>query len=137
MIQQKRIRLPVKELQIWSLGWEDPLEKEMAAHSSIVAWEIPWTKEPGKLRSVGSQRARYSLATKLEQQKNYKDSWALWCSPETNRILWTNYINKNNKSKGKTWKKLNNIPSYMHSMFCLSIYLLTDTWVVSSFGFCE
>ena len=39
-----------------SLGWEDPLEKEMAAHSSILAWEIPWTEEPGGLESVGLQK---------------------------------------------------------------------------------
>ena len=37
------------------LGWEDPLEKEMATHSSILAWEIPWTEEPGGLQSTGSQ----------------------------------------------------------------------------------
>ena len=40
-----------------SLGWEDPLEKEMAAHSSILAWKIPWTAEPGRLQSMGPQRA--------------------------------------------------------------------------------
>ena len=40
-----------------SLGWEDPLEKEMAAHSNILAWEIPWTEEPGRLQSMGSQES--------------------------------------------------------------------------------
>ena len=49
--------LPVmQETQVQSLGQEDPLEKEMATHSSILAWEIPWTVEPGGLRSIGSQR---------------------------------------------------------------------------------
>ena len=48
--------------QVQSLGWEDPLEKEMAAHSSIFAWEIPWTKEPGGLQAMGSQRVRHDLA---------------------------------------------------------------------------
>ena len=43
-----------------SLGWEDPLEKEMATHSSILAWEIPWTEEPGGLQSMRSQRVRMS-----------------------------------------------------------------------------
>ena len=47
---------------VQSLGWEDPLEKEMAAHSSIFAWEIPWTKEPGGLQARGSQRVRHDLA---------------------------------------------------------------------------
>ena len=46
----------VKETQFLSPGWEDPLEKEMATHSSVLAWEIPWTKEPGGLYSMGSQR---------------------------------------------------------------------------------
>ena len=44
-----------------SLGWEDPLEKEMATHSSILAWEIPWTEEPGGLQPMGSQRVRCDL----------------------------------------------------------------------------
>ena len=41
---------------VQSLGWEDPLEKEMAAHSSVLAWEIPWTEEPDGLQSMGLQR---------------------------------------------------------------------------------
>ena len=44
------------ETRVQSLGWEDPLEKGMATHSSILAWRIPWTKEPGGLQSMGSQR---------------------------------------------------------------------------------
>ena len=44
---------PMWETQVRSLGWEDPLEKEMATHSSIIAWKIPWTEEPGGLQSVG------------------------------------------------------------------------------------
>ena len=47
-----------------TLGQEDPLEKEMATHSSILAWEIPWTEEPGELQSVGLQRIGHELATK-------------------------------------------------------------------------
>ena len=46
----------VWETQVGSLGQEDPLEKEMATHSSILAWKIPWTEEPSKLQSLGSQR---------------------------------------------------------------------------------
>ena len=44
---------------VQSLGWEDPLEEEMAAHSSVLAWEIPWTEQPGRLQSMGSQRVRH------------------------------------------------------------------------------
>ena len=46
----------MQETQVQSLGQEDPLEKEMATHSSILPWEIPWTEEPGRLQSIGLQR---------------------------------------------------------------------------------
>ena len=49
-----------------SLGWEDPLEKEMAAHSGILAWQIPWTEEPCGLQSMGLQKVRYDLATQQQ-----------------------------------------------------------------------
>ena len=63
--------------QAWSLGREDPLEKEMATHSSILTWEIPWTEEPGRLQSRGSQK-----------------SWT-WLSIETETkslITWINFL---------------------------------------------
>ena len=47
------------ETWVQSLGWEDLLEKEMAIHSSILAWKIPWTEEPGRLQSMGSQRVEH------------------------------------------------------------------------------
>ena len=47
----------VQKTWVRSLGWEDPLEKEMVTHSSILAWKISWTEEPGGLKSIGSQRA--------------------------------------------------------------------------------
>ena len=57
LVVQTVKRLPTMwETQIRSLGWEDPLEMEMATHSSTVAWKIPWTEEPGRLQSMGSQR---------------------------------------------------------------------------------
>ena len=49
--------LAMQETWVWSLGWEDPLEKEIATHSSIVAWEIPWTEEPGGLQSMASPKS--------------------------------------------------------------------------------
>ena len=49
----------VWETWVQSLGWEDPLEKEMATHSSTLTWKIPWTEEPGRLQSMGSQRVRH------------------------------------------------------------------------------
>ena len=53
----------MRETQVQSLGWEDPLEKGMATHSSIPAWRIPWTEEPGGLQSMGSQRVGQDRAT--------------------------------------------------------------------------
>ena len=50
----------VRETQVRSLGQEAPMEKEMATHSSVLAWEIPWTEEPGGLRFIGLQRVRYA-----------------------------------------------------------------------------
>ena len=59
LVAQTVKNLPaVQETWVRSLGWEDPLEKEMATHSSILAWRIPWPEEPGGLGSMGSQRIR-------------------------------------------------------------------------------
>ena len=56
-VAQRLKRLPaMRETWVRSLGWEDALEKEVATHSSILAWKIPWTEEPGRLPSMGSQR---------------------------------------------------------------------------------
>ena len=56
MAQTVKRLYAMQETQVRSLGWEDPLEKEMAAHSCILAWKIQWTAEPGRLLSMGSQR---------------------------------------------------------------------------------
>ena len=61
--------LLMQETQVQSLGQEDPLEKEMATHSSILTLRIPWTEEPGGLQSMGSQRVRHNLATKRKWRK--------------------------------------------------------------------
>ena len=56
--------LPARQgTQVGSLGWEDPLEKEMATHTSILAWRIPWTEKPGGLQSMGSQRVGHNRVT--------------------------------------------------------------------------
>ena len=60
----KKIYLPTQQTKVQSLGWEHPLEKEMATHSSILAWEIPWTEEPGGPQSTGLQRVGHDLVTK-------------------------------------------------------------------------
>ena len=76
-----RIHLPMQEtqeMQVWPLRQEDPLEEETAAHSSILAWRIPWTEEPGRLQSRGSQRVRLNNWARTEKidlvdkQRNWK-----------------------------------------------------------------
>ena len=70
----KKTCLPVQETQetgVPSLGREDPVEKEMAIYSSTVAWKIPWTEEPGRLQSMGSQRVRHDCATSLSLFSHY------------------------------------------------------------------
>ena len=54
----------MQETRVRSQGWEDPLEKERETHSSILAWEVPWTEEPGRLQSMVSQRVGHDLMIK-------------------------------------------------------------------------
>ena len=72
LMDQTVKNLPAMQ-EIWArfLGQEDPLEKGMAAHSSVLAWEIPWIEEPGRLESMGLQRVRHDLATKHHHQHTY------------------------------------------------------------------
>ena len=62
----------MRETQVQSLGWEDPLEKDLAIHSSTLAWKIPWTEEPGRLQSMGSQKVRHDSATSLSLSESTK-----------------------------------------------------------------
>ena len=72
LVPQRLKCLPAMlETRVWSLCWEDPLEKEMATHSSILAWRIPWRDEPGRLQSTGLQRVRHDWATSLSQHLAY------------------------------------------------------------------
>ena len=68
--------LAIQETWVLFLGWEDPLQKEMAIHSTILFWRIPWTEEPGEIQSMGSERVRHNSATNTfisgGAQKNMK-----------------------------------------------------------------
>ena len=68
-----------------SLGWEDPLEEEMAIYSSILAWKIPWTEKPGRLQSRGSQRIGHDFATK--QQMNSDCVSSVNCRHSIGKLL--------------------------------------------------
>ena len=78
----------MQENQVWPLDWEDPLEKEMATHSSILAWGIPWTEEPGGLESTGLQRVRHNWVTNTHMLKtpfalsSVPQSCQTFCNPQ-------------------------------------------------------
>ena len=66
LVAQRVKGLPtMQETWVWFLGWEDPLEKEIATHSSTLAWKIPWMEKSGRLQSMGLQRVRHDWATSL------------------------------------------------------------------------
>ena len=67
----------MQETQVFPLSWEDPLEKAMATHSSILALKIPWKEELGGLQSMGSQRVGHDLTTKRQQERERLTSWKL------------------------------------------------------------
>ena len=74
LVAQRLKRLPgMRETWVRSLSQEDPLEKEMAAHSSTLAWRIPWREEPGKLQSMGSQRVGHNWAVSLSLLRFHMD----------------------------------------------------------------
>ena len=74
----------MQETWVQSLGWEDPLEKEMATHSSIPAWRVPWTEEPGGLQSMGLQRVRHDLATNTLINCSYLNQGTMMSFKRTN-----------------------------------------------------
>ena len=85
----------MQETWVWSLGWEDPLEKEMATHSGILAWRIPWTEKPGGLRSMGLKRAGHDWGLECKSRKS-RDTcsnrqvwpwWKKWSNAKANTVL--------------------------------------------------
>ena len=87
MAQRLKRLPPMQEAQVRSLGREDPLEEEMATHSSILAWRIPWTEEPGRLQSTGSQRVGHDCITNTHHTHNFLTGpLVLWHPPGTNPV---------------------------------------------------
>ena len=85
--------MPAKqEMQVWSHGWENALEKKMATYSSVLAWEIPWTEEPGGLQSMG-KRHKHSSASKNQQQR-YEKWIKHWLMSSTESNIWVSLPRK-------------------------------------------
>ena len=111
MAQWSRVHLPIQETWVQSLDWEDPLEEEMATHSSMIAREIPWTKELGRLQSMGSQRVGYDVATKQQHlgRKHRKEEFLSISLTSLNDVY---YVSRTQKvviyfglqDSGQIWK---------------------------------
>ena len=103
LVTQKLKRLPLmRETWVWSLGQEDPLEKEMATHSSILAWRIPWTEKPGGLQSMGSQRVRHNWETNTHIYNNTCLKWFNFESPTQDKSLNFTIYSFRSNTAGKT-----------------------------------
>ena len=117
LVAQTVKRLPtIQETRVWSLGRKDPLEKEMATHSSILAWKIPWTEDPGRLqsKSLVLQRVGHDWATSL----HFMLSWS-YCSSLPNSVS-----SEHSQRQIRTW---------VTCFFCLSIFFWPHgTWYLSS-----
>ena len=86
LVAQTVKNLPaMQETMVRSLGWEDPLEKDLAAHSRILAWRIPWTEEPGGLQSMGSQRVGHNWLTNNNYCSQSSAPWILCVQPTYSR----------------------------------------------------
>ena len=86
MAQRLKCLPPMRETWVRSLGQEDPLEKEMATHSSILAWRIPWTEEPGRLQSTGSQRVGHDWATSPSPSLYEEEIWKGSCAQRRDHV---------------------------------------------------
>ena len=80
--QTVKCLLTMRETRVASLGWEDPLEKEMATHSSTLAWKIPWMEEHGRLQSMVSQRVGHDWVTSLSLYEIFWHTYALSFIPK-------------------------------------------------------
>ena len=98
----------VQETWVRSLVWEDPLEKETAAHSSILAWKISWTEEPGGLQSMGSQRVRHDWAINTHRDQIANIHWIIEKAREFQKnICFIDYAKSFNcVDHNKLWKIL-------------------------------
>ena len=148
MAQWWRICLPMQETWVPSLRWEDPLEKEMATHSSILAWEIPRTVEPGGLQSMGSQGIWHDLAIKqqkytvlIDQQYNVnvtelmENIWRLGSNCKTLSISFSLHISFTCLT-ASSWRYFS-VHSLLRVKHKLQIMLSLETVACKDSGLCK
>ena len=96
----------MQETGVQSLGWEDPLEKEMAIHSSTIAWKIPWTEEPGRLQSMGSQRVGHDWATSLSLPHCRRILYQLSHKGSPRTLEWVSCHFPSGSSRPRNWTRV-------------------------------
>ena len=117
--------LPAKrETRVRSLDWEDPQEKEMAPHSSILAWRIPWTEEPDRLQSVGSQRVRHNWTT---------NTFTTWLTGQTIQLYDLLYFSNHHEYSGIPVKKASITYSFLQNVIFKILNLIEIAWVFKIF----
>jgi len=101
------------ETWVWSLGQEDPLEKETATHSSTLAWKIPWVEKPGRLQSMGLQRVRHDWASSLTHTHfvHYLNFTMCTCHPYSKNYKTTLALNERKKWERPSWAGAGNVVS--------------------------
>ena len=149
-VQRIKCLPAMRETWVRSLGWEDPLEKEMATHSSILAWRIPWTEEPDGLQSMGSQRVGHNWAT--SQDRN-TEGLKIWATLEDGKFTFSKYyfikfiniflwvlfcpflkkvfIKKNNLKKVFLLSRLKYIYLFFHSIAHLYMFISISASLVA------
>ena len=133
-----------QEMQVWFLGGEDPLKKGMATHSSILAWRNPWTEEPGRLQSMGSQRVRRDWATEqlpwipvLHYLMSIKSSKIIFkyilsvVFYQMGRLIWSQFFHLGNRNRLHvlihSWDHSGFWHYLLWSIFYLKLILLTNS----------
>ena len=131
LVAQMVKNLPsMQETRVWSLGWEDPLEKNMANDSSLLAWRIPWTEEPGGLQSMESQTVRHDCATNIYMLQHYSLSLTVWW-----QLKWHIFkeeipdfpTQSNAVSPSVLWSFLKST-TLSKSSLCLTVYFVSPKW---------
>ena len=122
-----------QETQVWSLSREDPLEKEMAIHSSILAWEVPWTEVPGGLQSMGLSRVRHELTTK-QQAVHSRLRWGQPYAPSgrlQSPVTLVNYSAPFHSQKCPCLEDKNVVTQTLHILFSVKLFpLVIETqWI--------
>ena len=135
LVAQRLKHLPgMQETQVRSLGWEDPLEKEMATHSSILAWRISWREEPGRLQFMGSQRVGQDWASRpIPGCKAWQVEYRLDFSPHPLLHPAFGVVHRLHIECGSPESRCLNITSYTSTQMCCAfgliiVYLSSWSW---------